>query len=103
MVPLTCILPRSFTGTSERPERRNRDDFRFRLKTDRKEGEEKLSPIHAIRDRTDRIQSLAYSPQGDHLAVGSADGNLDIYQIQGQVKDLRFKDNSEVDILGMDG
>ena len=104
MVPLSCkSSSRSLTESSERLERRRRrrNDCRFRLKADRLEGKEKLLSIHAIHDRTDRIQSLAYSPQGDHLAVGSADGNLDIYQIQAPVKDLRFKDNSEVDIHGM--
>jgi len=48
-----------------------------------------------MHDRTDRIQSLAYSPKDKYLAVGCIDGGLDIYDVKNQFKNLHFKNNSK--------
>lgn len=38
-------------------------------------------PLQTIHERTDRIQSLVYSPEDHYLAAGCADGSLDVYTI----------------------
>jgi WD40 repeat protein len=63
----------------------------FRLKA---HSEERIQPIQNIHDRTDRIQSLAFSPKDKYLAVGCVDGNFDIYDAKNQFKNLRFKNSS---------
>jgi WD40 repeat protein len=55
---------------------------------------ERIQPIYTMHDRTDRIQSLAFSPKNKYLAVGCIDGNFDIYDVKNQFKSLRFKNTS---------
>ncbi len=63
----------------------------FRLKA---HSEERIQPTQTIHDRTDRIQSLVFSPKDKYLAVGCIDGHFDIYDVKNQFKNLRFKNTS---------
>lgn len=55
---------------------------------------ERVQPIQTIHDRTDRIQSLAFSPKDKYLAVGCIDGGFDLYDARNQFKNLRFKNSN---------
>jgi WD40 repeat protein len=46
--------------------------------------------------RSDRIQTLSYSPKDKYLATGCVDGGLDIYDIKNGYQNIRFKNNSKI-------
>jgi WD40 repeat protein len=69
--------------------------FEFRLKPN---VEERFQPIHTIQDRTDRIQSLSFSPNDKYLAVGCVDGGFDIYDVKNRFRNLNFRNNSKTNI-----
>jgi WD40 repeat protein len=64
----------------------------FRLKP---QNEKRVEPIQKISDRTDRIQSIAFSPNNKYLAIGCVDGSFDIYDVQNKYTNLRFRNTSK--------
>lgn len=65
--------------------------YPFRAKTNE---DHRVTPIHTIHDRADRIQSLAFSPQDKYLAAGCLDGSFDLYDVQKKYKNLHFRNPS---------
>ncbi|CAF1474328.1 unnamed protein product, partial [Adineta steineri] len=60
--------------------------------------EVRVAPIGILRDRTDRtdrIQALAFSPNGRYLAVGCIDGHFDLYDVKNKFENLHSKPNSD--------
>ncbi|CAF1349306.1 unnamed protein product, partial [Didymodactylos carnosus] len=62
-----------------------------------------VKPIHIIQDRTERIQTVKFSPNDQYLAVSCSDGNIDIYVVKDKYKSLQFKyDNHGTAIYNID-
>ena len=51
----------------------------------------RVQPVHKITDRSDRIQSISFSPNDKYLAIGCIDGSFDIYDVKNKYQNLRFK------------
>ena len=64
----------------------------FRLKPN--DGQ-RVKPVQTLRGRTDRIQSLAFSPKDTFLAVGCIDGGFDLYDVKNQFKNLGLRPHSK--------
>lgn len=69
------------------------DEFRAKTNEDHR-----VPPIQTIHDRSDRIQSLAFSPHDKYLAAGCLDGSFDLYDVQRKYKNLHFRSSSSISI-----
>ena len=52
--------------------------------------------MHTVHDRSDRIQTMAFSPRDKYLAVGCVDGAMDIYDVKNKFQNLHLKTNSRL-------